>query len=236
MVHTARHHPPPPSTPADWITAVGAFGLGLALAHLHDQRRIRFLRGQLRLARYEARHDPLTGLGNRRVVNDALDQGWPALVGLCDINGLKTVNDRFGHDTGDELLRVAADRLTAAMTGRGLAARLGGDEFALLWADHPDDPLTDAHDVLTQLTQPVALAGEQIEPRVSLGLAIATPRTHGRGLLSAADAAMYQAKHTHTPVRIHEHSIHENDADADADPGHRPLTRRRDHPDASAPS
>ncbi len=219
----------PPIDRSVWTAVAVAFGLGLATAQLISQPRVRSLRAELTRHRYDARHDPLTGLPNRRVVDDALDEGWPAVVGLCDVDGLKGVNDRFGHDVGDELLRVIGGRLTAAMTDRGLAARLGGDEFVLLWTDRLHDPLVDAHEIVARLMHPVLVAGEQIQPGVSVGLAVAAPQARGRGLLSAADAAMYQAKHSDTAIQIHEcHAV--------PDPGHRPLARRRDRRDTCEPN
>jgi diguanylate cyclase (GGDEF)-like protein len=136
-------------------------------------------------------------------VFDLLDHTEPSLVGLCDIDGLKQVNDHHGHDVGDLLLRVVGARLTAAMAGVGIAARLGGDEFALLWTRPPVDPVADGAAVLDRLSQPAVIAGHSLTPTASLGLALPGPGITGRRLLSAADTAMYQAKRGHIRTQLY---------------------------------
>jgi GGDEF domain-containing protein len=104
-----------------------------------------------------------------------------------------------------------------------VAARLGGDEFALLWRHPPADPLAAGRAVLDQLTQPASVAGHRLTPQASLGLAAASPTLTGRGLLAAADTAMYQAKHGPTRIRVYDHNLPPPPVD-------RPARRRRDHP------
>lgn len=225
MRDTPDRTPQPP--PARRSPTPAVLGLALTGYVLH-RIRTRALRAQLAHAQHTARHDPLTGLPNRRLVLHLLDHARPALVGLCDIDGLKHLNDRFGHDAGDHLLRQAAQRLTAAMAGTGIAGRLGGDEFVLLWHHLPADPLAEAHAVLDQLAQPVTVAGHHTVIHASLGLAAAGSLT-GRDLLAAADAAMYQAKHSRTPVRLYD--LHTPPPRTD-----RPTRRRRDPVSRPAPS
>jgi diguanylate cyclase (GGDEF)-like protein len=176
-----------------WPT-LAVLGLGAVVGYLVGHARVRALRRRLACERYAARHDPLTGLPNRVVVYDLLDHTRPALVGLCDVDGLKQVNDRLGHHAGDQLLAVAR-RLAAAMAGTGTAARLRGDEFTLVWTHAPADPLAAGTALLDRLTQPATVAGHTVRPRASLGLAAAGPALTGRRLLAAADVAMYHAKH-----------------------------------------
>ena len=98
--------------------------------------------GELR-ARHLALHDSLTGLPNRRCFGERLDRALtevePAHPGLAllyvDLDGLKAINDRHGHDTGDDLLKIVAARLRAALRAQDVVSRLGGDEFACLLTD-----------------------------------------------------------------------------------------------------
>jgi len=93
-----------------------------------------------RRARHLALHDSLTGLPNRRCFGERLDRALaqmePAHPGLAvlyiDLDGVKAINDRHGHDTGDELLKIVAARLRAALREQDVVSRLGGDEFACL--------------------------------------------------------------------------------------------------------
>ncbi len=103
-VHQHQRSPAPPAR----RFAVAAFVLGVAIGYRLGHSRTRVLRRQLAWQRHAARHDPLTGLPNRAVVYDLLDHTNPALVGLCDLDQLKTVNDHHGHHAGDQLLRLAA--------------------------------------------------------------------------------------------------------------------------------
>ncbi len=213
-------HRSPPRQPRQLASAM--FVLGIAVGHGLNQPRIRILRRQLARQKHAARRDPLTGLPNRTVVYELLDRSHPALVGLCDLDQLKTVNDRHGHPAGDRLLQHVAGRLATAMSGAGLAARLGGDEFALLWRYPQADPIAAGRTVLNQLSQPVTVAGHPLRPQASLGLAAAGPVLSGRRLLAAADTAMYQAKNSPGRVELLQHP----------DPPtttNRPTRRRRDH-------
>ena len=96
-----------------------------------------------RRARHLALHDSLTGLPNRRCFGERLDRALaqvePAHPGLAllyiDLDDLKAINDRHGHDTGDELLKIVAARLRAALREQDVVSRLGGDEFACLLTD-----------------------------------------------------------------------------------------------------
>src|SRR5262249_34975990 len=90
--------------------------------------------------RYESRHDPLTGLYNRRgfdeplrtAVSRSVRYGWSFGLVLLDLNGFKAINDSFGHQHGDEVLRQVGDQLSHGVRSGDIAARVGGDEFALL--------------------------------------------------------------------------------------------------------
>lgn len=122
------------------------FGLVLVfnICVLHKQMRIRQTRHELSDQLYELSVlDPLTGLFNRRYVEHRLEEeiarcqrsGSPLTVILFDLDGLKQINDSYGHGAGDEVLRAFAERLKAATRGSDVAARYGGDEFLLVLAE-----------------------------------------------------------------------------------------------------
>jgi diguanylate cyclase (GGDEF)-like protein/PAS domain S-box-containing protein len=154
---------------------------------------------------HAASHDPLTDLPNRRLLEDRLGIALAASardghsVGLlfCDLDDFKTINDRFGHARGDELLVAIADRLRASLRGDHTVARIGGDEFVVL------APRVDGHTGLDRLrarireTVEAPLDGgddEVLQPRVSVGAHLARPGTSLETALRAADAAMYRLK------------------------------------------
>lgn len=95
---------------------------------------------QLDLSRHDATHDPLTGLYNRRSFDAMLQQsavrssryGWRFSFALVDLDRFKTLNDQFGHEAGDRILRAVGVELRSSLRGGDAAARIGGDEFALL--------------------------------------------------------------------------------------------------------
>ena len=154
--------------------------------------------------RFQATHDPLTGLPNRPHLVEALQQklrvakvrGHSVAVFFIDLDGFKLVNDSWGHDVGDELLVVAAQRLTALLRPGDLAARIGGDEFVVVRLLQESE--AEAHqlgeDILAAFTLPFPLS--QASPIVtpSLGLALGRARSTAEALIRDADTAMYRAK------------------------------------------
>jgi diguanylate cyclase (GGDEF)-like protein len=154
---------------------------------------------------HQALHDPLTGLPNRMLFFDRLDHAIrrrqreqaPLAVLFLDFDGFKAVNDRFGHAGGDEVLRRAADRVSAALRAEDTVARFGGDELVVL-SEHvagaPGAALV-AERILEELRTPVDLGGEQVTLSASVGVCVAPVEGAVRDeLLRTADAAMYQAK------------------------------------------
>lgn len=150
--------------------------------------------------------DALTGLGNRRAADDWLEERLsaaepfpPVSVVLCDINGLKRINDLFGHDAGDELIRIVGTRLVeiAGELPRTMIARIGGDEFVLL-LDGVD------RGSVGQLVERLAEIELPHSTGVAVGAATTTSRpaaatttpTAARALLRLADAAQYRHKQT----------------------------------------
>ncbi len=151
---------------------------------------------------YLAYHDELTALANRRGLNRRLAElaeRPDARFGLvlCDLDGFKPINDVFGHDAGDAVLKAVAGRLENGLRPDDLAARIGGDEFVLVIAD-ADDPNTIgaiAQRLRERLAHPVRHGPHQLRFGASLGTALFPE--HGantNALISAADAAMYEAK------------------------------------------
>jgi diguanylate cyclase (GGDEF)-like protein len=155
-------------------------------------------------ARHDAYHDELTGLANRTLFNEIIQQQ----LALCrrtedqlavlfvDLDGFKGINDHYGHAVGDELLRALAKRLTAGLRNSDIAARFGGDEFAaiLVQADR-DAAATVAAKLVDSLSKPYAIGALTITASASIGVAD-YPRCgdSGDALLQRADEAMYQAK------------------------------------------
>jgi diguanylate cyclase (GGDEF)-like protein len=154
--------------------------------------------------RYQAYHDPLTGLANRSLfveqVNERLGapgNGTRPVVLFIDLDDFKVVNDTLGHGAGDQLLVAVADRVKTCIRGGDLAARLGGDEFALLLEDRDDLALSVevCRRVLDALQLPVQIRGQEISVSASIGMAAArSENDRADELLRNADVAMYTAK------------------------------------------
>ena len=163
------------------------------------------LRAEQRLT-HQATHDALTGLPNRPHLLDrlaaAIDRarhgdGQEFAVLFLDLDRFKLVNDSIGHAAGDELLVEVARRITSMVRGNDVVSRLGGDEFAVLieYADGLDSARELAQRILSMLGRPMWVAGRELFPSASLGIAAWHPRYRsGEELLRDADAAMYRAK------------------------------------------
>jgi diguanylate cyclase (GGDEF)-like protein len=158
-------------------------------------------KAQAQLA-YQARHDPLTGLANRAVLTAELDRvaperTAPVAVLYLDLDGFKDVNDRCGHEAGDRVLTVVAERLSTAVRGTDLVVRLGGDEFVLLCPGLPEpEAVRLAERILGDVAQPIPFRGATLDVGASVGIAAYGPHEPaGDGdMLRTADHAMYEAK------------------------------------------
>jgi diguanylate cyclase (GGDEF)-like protein/PAS domain S-box-containing protein len=153
---------------------------------------------QERLA-HEAQHDALTGLPNRRRMHDALGialRSHPVAVLFVDLDGFKPVNDAYGHETGDELLRRVAERLSACTRAGDVLARIGGDEFVLLMPGVIDAADAQAmSDRLRAATErPFLIGGHRIAIGASVGVHLAAGADDPDRALRAADRAMYEIK------------------------------------------
>jgi diguanylate cyclase (GGDEF)-like protein len=158
--------------------------------------------------RWMAGHDELTGLANRRLFHTlapTLLRGHArsSAVLILDLNGFKPINDTYGHDAGDEVLRITARRMTACLDDH-LVARFGGDEFAALpRAPRADPPEAWWHDMAASLSAaiapPIDVADRTLSVTASIGVVPAGRSTDLPDLLRRADQAMFSAKrHAHT--------------------------------------
>ncbi len=148
----------------------------------------------------EATTDPLTGLKNRRALMvelDELDQHVGHHLVLIDLNRFKEVNDTLGHEAGDALLRVVADRISALLPDHMFLARLGGDEFAIIHREAVDTDVVvaDVHTLSVALMRPVEISGVNVTTSISAGVVRAKPSQADQStMLRHADMAMYAAK------------------------------------------
>lgn len=156
--------------------------------------------------RYLAYHDPLTGLPNRKYFAEQLYESidWAKdnklSLGLLfiDLDGFKQVNDSLGHEMGDRLLVVIAQRLSNSLRASDTVARLGGDEFTVILRAIPNVQVAAkvAEKILTNITEPIVLNGCSTKVSVSIGISIYPKDSVDPDvLLKQADIAMYRAKH-----------------------------------------
>lgn len=163
---------------------------------------------ELRLAASKERYrdlalrDALTGLANRRLLDELLENalartrrsGHSLVVSYLDLDGFKPVNDAYGHAVGDAVLQEVGKRLRAEVRDADVIARVGGDEFVVVqecptgWTTHPAVRLEAA------VTTPISVGSITLHCGVSVGSVIATDEHDASSLLDAADAAMYQVK------------------------------------------
>jgi diguanylate cyclase (GGDEF)-like protein/PAS domain S-box-containing protein len=154
---------------------------------------------------YDASHDLLTGLDNRRAFLGTLDRlldqsrtsGRRLAVLYIDLDGFKQINDTHGHETGDDLLSRVADLLRASVLGGDVVGRLGGDEFAAVLRniDSVDQAVAVTRRILDALSAPQPIGTRHVRAAASIGIAVSDTDEAGSGvLLHRADLAMYAAK------------------------------------------
>jgi diguanylate cyclase (GGDEF)-like protein len=149
-----------------------------------------------------ARTDELTGLPNRRRLIAELStfEGVEGALLLLDLDGFKPVNDRYGHEMGDRILRQVAQRFSRSLPSGAILARLGGDEFGILVSGNDDATLELASALKATLSYPFVLDGNTILISVSIGHV----RNDGAGdLLQRADMAMYEAKRANAEAPVY---------------------------------
>ncbi len=148
-----------------------------------------------------ATRDQLTRLATREVFHESLeaclDTGMTVGIVMADLDDFKRVNDGFGHEAGDELLRLVGQRVLGAVREDDLVARFGGDEFVILLQNlrTKSDAMLAAEKVRAAVAHPYHLDGREVHTGVSIGLTVGTIETHDASqLLREADAAAYEAK------------------------------------------
>jgi diguanylate cyclase (GGDEF)-like protein len=160
-----------------------------------------------RINAYQAVYDHLTGLPNRALLDDRLSQALSACqrsgramaILFVDLDGFKDINDMFGHQVGDQLLREVARRMAERCRKSDTVARFGGDEFVLLCPDVSvtDDTCLIAAHLLKTLAEPIVIDGVEHILTASIGIAVSSPgapEQTAETLLRNADTAMYRAK------------------------------------------
>jgi len=159
------------------------------------------LRRALKVVSAAASTDPLTGLANRRTVvlklTEAMARGEAVSVIAMDLDHFKEANDAFGHAAGDELLKLAAQRITAAVRSGDIVGRVGGDEFVayLIGVSDPEVALTVVNRISTNVSAPVLYEGKRLRLAVTQGLATTPSDTdHPEILMRLADEALTRAK------------------------------------------
>jgi diguanylate cyclase (GGDEF)-like protein/PAS domain S-box-containing protein len=165
-----------------------------------------------------ALHDPLTGLPNRILLQNQIDEAVGKARGsrqviailLVDLDRFKQINDTLGHQAGDSLLCEVGRRMSAVLRGDDMVARIGGDEFAVLLAC-PMDVVTAsaiAQRIARALRQPFFIDDMSMDIGASIGISL-HPQ-HGQSasqLLQCADAAMYAAKRAHAEITVYDHEL-----------------------------
>lgn len=171
----------------------------ILISELTEQRKARDIINQ------QANFDPLTGLPNRRLMSDRLDQllkianraNKNVAVIYLDLDNFKEINDSRGHDFGDLLLQKICERLRSEVRDSDTVARIGGDEFVVLLGDldRPENADSVVQELLKVIRKPIDIEGQIIFASASLGIAFfPNDGTDAKALLLAADQAMYAAK------------------------------------------
>ncbi|MBK5274680.1 MAG: diguanylate cyclase [Desulfuromonadales bacterium] len=186
------------------------FDLAEVLMRVHNMLEVRLLheaaRNYGKMLETLALNDPLTGLANRRLLDDRMSMALvharrnksAMAVVYLDLDGFKQINDTLGHGAGDILLKMVAERLVATVREEDTVARLGGDEFILaLWhVSGADYAATAALRAIETVSQPYDIEGTTVSITISAGVSIYPD--HGEDaemLMKSADAALYEAKH-----------------------------------------
>ena len=187
------------SRPSNWAEQINSI---MVIAGLTGIGTLSLTLNQVRIAnrhKSDAMKDALTGLLNRRALFDSDMDIAPTgtAVVMMDLDYFKAINDRFGHDSGDQILRTFADLIRANIRSNDLAARMGGEEFCIVMPDSsPKASARVADRIRAEIeTTVVETANGPLRATVSAGIAVRSgePETL-RSLLNRADTALYEAK------------------------------------------
>jgi diguanylate cyclase (GGDEF)-like protein/PAS domain S-box-containing protein len=181
---------------------------GAVIGLLGITREINDLKRAEQDLQYLATHDILTSLPNRFLLLDRMEQTIRRArrndslfaVLYIDLDGFKAINDQYGHDAGDRVLKQVATRLNASVRDSDTVARMGGDEFAIIldMIEEPEDSMFVAQKIRESISEEFEMPASQAKMTASIGISI-YPK-HGLSvapLLKAADHAMYKAKKKH---------------------------------------
>ncbi|MBT0772476.1 bifunctional diguanylate cyclase/phosphodiesterase [Kineosporia sp. J2-2] len=194
--------------PVESVVAVALGGIVVLrqfFTGLDNVRLVRELRESQDRLREQAYQDSLTGLANRALFDQRLRRairgGRPLGLIFCDLDDFKAVNDRLGHNAGDDLLRAVADRLRGCVRPADTIARLGGDEFAVLIEDASQPADVIGRGILAAVGRPFLVPHHDGRTRVRVGASVGVavldrvaPDTSPESLLAGVDQAMYVAK------------------------------------------
>jgi two-component system, sensor histidine kinase LadS len=189
----------------DWAAEVLlllAIGSVLTSYLFYVRRQRAGLQAGAEVARRLARSDALTGLGNRRALDDMLTgetarstrEGVPLAIGLVDLDGLRRINDRYGHLEGDRCLREAARAMEESVRGSDMCFRWGGDEFVVVL---PGTDRNGAEGVLARMAESVGrvcASNDDVGLSLTYGVAELTPGESAEDLLALADLALMEQK------------------------------------------
>lgn len=183
-----------------WEVRMARCGDEGVMAIVRDMTKYRRLLDELR---YMGMNDPLTGLHNRAFFDQEMQrlQGYrhvPVAVVVCDIDGLKGANDRYGHEVGDRLIQAAAEVLRQTFRAHDIIARIGGDEFAVLLPKTPPAAVENAAGRLRKLEEEYNAQGPTVPLRLSMGIAVSDEvYADMQELFRMADNRMYEDKKSH---------------------------------------
>jgi len=173
------------------------------------EQELEYARAQEEISRHASLHDSLTGLPNRALFSDRLEHGlaqarrhgWPLVVLFIDLDGFKSINDRFGHAVGDTALKLVARRLAGCSRKDDTVSRYGGDEFIQVLMEVQDLTQVEmiARKVLDSVCEPwqIEIDGAAVQLSIPASMGIAMYPDHGEtadDLFNQADRAMYRAK------------------------------------------
>ncbi len=155
--------------------------------------------------RHQAYHDSLTGLPNkskfseqlRESINRSIRSGQQFALMFVDLDRFKIINDSMGHDAGDQLIRIAGERLSSLTREKDILFRWGGDEFTIILEDidNLDDVSTITERIIKGMSSPISIAKQELVITTSIGIAVyPNDSDSAEALIKNADAAMYHAK------------------------------------------
>jgi diguanylate cyclase (GGDEF)-like protein len=207
-----------------WSIAVFVAPLAFARQMFHRSHSLQVATEELaareREKEHQALHDPLTGLPNRMLflqqvqeaLDDARERGGHLATMLIDLDQFKEINDTLGHQVGDMVLQAVGPRLEAALRDGDTLARLGGDEFAVLLPGLPDDDVAVriAARLLEELELPFAVDDLALGVAASVGIALRSTEEDAATLLRHADIAMYAAKESGGGYEVYEPALDRN--------------------------